>query len=155
MFPIILFALKYANHVHDDFEWVAKPLASFAWLFSLWIMNMEVARDKSEGWVLKTFFALSVVAATVSLPTVIISSEVSGYGLVFYAYIVHYILYLAIAILAFRFEHRPSSFEDQHKASPLPPAVKSGTETGAGAPHAPSPPAKSQLHAYDHCRTIA
>jgi hypothetical protein len=134
LFPMIIFALKYAQAVHDDFEWVAKPLASFAWLFSLWILNMEVARDKSEGWVLKSFFALSVVAATISLPTVVISSEVSGYGFAFYAYIIHYILYITIAILAFRCEHRPALSEDDEKVSNLPSAVKFGTGAASGTP---------------------
>jgi hypothetical protein len=132
IFPMILFALKYAHNAHDDFEWVAKPLASFAWLFSLWILNMEVARDKGEGWVLKVFFALSVIAATVSLPTVVISSEVSGYGLVFYAYIIHYVLYVAIAILAFRCEHRPTSKEDRAKALTSPSAATPGADAANG-----------------------
>ena len=127
---MILFALKYAHQAHDDFEWVAKPLASFAWLFSLWILNMEVARDKGEGWVLKIFFALSVVAATVSLPTVVIASEVSGYGLIFYAYVVHYILYVVIAVLAFRCGHRPSAREDYQKE--LPSAVSTGADSASG-----------------------
>ncbi len=131
---MIIFALKYAQAVHDDFEWVAKPLASFAWLFSLWILNMEVARDKSEGWVLKIFFALSVVAATISLPTVVISSEISGYGFVFYAYIIHYVLYIAIAILAFRCEHRPAIGDDDGKVSNLSTAVKAGSGAASGAP---------------------
>ena len=48
LFPMIIFASKYSNGVHDDFEWVAKPLASLAWLYSLWILNMEVARDLRE-----------------------------------------------------------------------------------------------------------
>jgi len=37
-------------------EQVAKPLASMAWLFSLWLLNMEVARDLRECWVLKVVF---------------------------------------------------------------------------------------------------
>ena len=113
LFPMILFSLRYARGVHDDFEWVAKPLASLAWLFSLWIQNMEVARDLPEGWVLKTFYASSVVAATISLPTVVISSEVSGYGVTFWAYMIHYIMYLVIAILAFRCEHKPRAQTDE------------------------------------------
>jgi len=53
IFPIAIFAVKYANGTHDDFEWVAKPLSSMAWLFSLWLLNMEVARDLRECWVLR------------------------------------------------------------------------------------------------------
>lgn len=105
IFPMIIFAAKYSNGVHDDFEWVAKPLASLAWLYSLWILNMEVARDLRECWVLKMFWSSSVVAATVAMPTVVLAAEANGYGVTFYAYILHYILYLAIALIAFRFPH--------------------------------------------------
>ncbi len=35
LFPIVIFAVKYVNGTHDDFEWVAKPLSSMSWLFSL------------------------------------------------------------------------------------------------------------------------
>ena len=48
MFPLIVFAAKYANGAHDDFEWIAKPLASSAWLYSLWLFNMEVSRNLTE-----------------------------------------------------------------------------------------------------------
>eukprot|EP00286_Rhodomonas_abbreviata_P025032 CAMPEP_0181311910 /NCGR_PEP_ID=MMETSP1101-20121128/13407_1 /TAXON_ID=46948 /ORGANISM="Rhodomonas abbreviata, Strain Caron Lab Isolate" /LENGTH=188 /DNA_ID=CAMNT_0023418709 /DNA_START=121 /DNA_END=684 /DNA_ORIENTATION=+ len=105
LFPMIIFAAKYSNGVHDDFEWVAKPLASLAWLYSLWILNMEVARDLRECWVLKTFWASSIVAATAALPTVVLAAETNGYGATFYAYLLHYVLYLAIVLLAFRFPH--------------------------------------------------
>ncbi|KAJ1488454.1 hypothetical protein T484DRAFT_1783116 [Baffinella frigidus] len=105
LFPMIVFAAKYANGTHDDFEFVAKPLASLAWLFSLWILNMEVARDLRECWILKTFWAASALAATAALPTVVISAEANGFGSVFYAYIAHYVLYLMIVGVALRFPH--------------------------------------------------
>jgi len=90
---------------HDDFEWVSKPLASLAWLFSLWILNMEVARDLRECWVLRSFWLISAVAATVALPTAVLQAEVKGYGIALYASILHYILYLVIAAMGIRWRH--------------------------------------------------
>jgi hypothetical protein len=49
IFPMIVFAAKYAKGTHDDFEFVAKPLAALAWLFSLWILNMEVPRRAARA----------------------------------------------------------------------------------------------------------
>ena len=106
--PIGVFAVKYANGTHDDFEWVAKPLSSLAWLFSLWLLNMEVARDLRECWVLKVFWVASAVAGTIALPTVILAAETNGYGLPFYVYMVHYVLYLIMAALVVRFPHKSS-----------------------------------------------
>jgi len=106
IFPIVLFSVKYVSGTHDDFEWVAKPLSSMAWLFSLWLLNMEVARDLRECWVLKIFWAASAVAGTVALPTVILSAQSYGYGLAFYVYLLHTMLYFAIAFLVFRFPHQ-------------------------------------------------
>lgn len=105
LFPIVLFAVKYASGTHDDFEWIAKPLSSMAWLFSLWLLNMEVARDLRECWVLKIFWASSAVAGTLSLPTVILAAETNGYGLAFYIYLLHFLLYLVMAALVFRYPH--------------------------------------------------
>ena len=112
LFPIVLFAVKYASGTHDDFEWIAKPLSSMAWLFSLWLLNMEVARDLRECWILKTFWGASAVAGTISLPTIILASETNGYGLTFYIYLLHTALYYAISFLAFRYPHT------SHKAAP-------------------------------------
>ena len=105
LFPIVLFAAKYAQGTHDDFEWVAKPLGSVAWLFSLWLLNMEVARDLRECWVLRVFWASSAGAGTLALPTVVLAAQTNGYGLVFYVYLLHYVLYCTITMLAFRFPH--------------------------------------------------
>jgi hypothetical protein len=105
LFPIVLFVVKYADGIHDDFEWVAKPLGSVAWLFSLWLLNMEVARDLRECWILKVFWASSAIAGTVALPTVILAAQTNGYGMAFYIYLLHFVLYAVICVLVFRFPH--------------------------------------------------
>eukprot|EP00277_Geminigera_cryophila_P020848 CAMPEP_0179491056 /NCGR_PEP_ID=MMETSP0799-20121207/65848_1 /TAXON_ID=46947 /ORGANISM="Geminigera cryophila, Strain CCMP2564" /LENGTH=771 /DNA_ID=CAMNT_0021307409 /DNA_START=451 /DNA_END=2766 /DNA_ORIENTATION=- len=66
---------------------------------------MEVARDLRECWVLKVFWASSAVAGTVALPTVILSAQTNGYGLAFYVYLLHNLLYYGMAFLVFRYPH--------------------------------------------------
>jgi hypothetical protein len=70
---------------------------------------MEVARDLRECWVLKTFWAASAGAATIALPTVVLSAEANGYGSTFYIYLLHYALYVTIAGLAFKYPHEAST----------------------------------------------
>mmetsp|Transcript_15267 Transcript_15267/g.36012 ORF Transcript_15267/g.36012 Transcript_15267/m.36012 type:complete len:843 (+) Transcript_15267:67-2595(+) len=106
LLPVLIFAIKYANTAHDDFEWVAKPLSSLAWFYSLWIMNLETARDMKECWVLRTFWIVSALIGIVALPTVILHGEHHGYGFGFYSYLVQFLLYITMAVAAIKYSHQ-------------------------------------------------
>jgi hypothetical protein len=41
----------------------------------------------------------------VALPTVILSAQTNGYGLAFYVYLLHNLLYYGMAFLVFRYPH--------------------------------------------------
>jgi hypothetical protein len=51
-----VFCFRYAMHVHDDIEWLARPVTSLSWFFSLALCHMEAARDVPHNFVLRAFW---------------------------------------------------------------------------------------------------
>jgi hypothetical protein len=50
--------------VHDDIEWLARPVTSLSWFFSLAICHMEAARDVAHNFVQRTFWMCVVILAS-------------------------------------------------------------------------------------------
>jgi hypothetical protein len=49
--------------VHDDIEWLARPVTSLSWFFSLAICHMETARDLPHNFVQRAFWMYAAAAS--------------------------------------------------------------------------------------------
>lgn len=104
VYPLFLFSVRFATQISDEFEWISKPLASMAWFYSLMILNIEYSRGIPNSWVLKAYWAMSVIVCTACFPTTIIEARTHGFKFSFFSFIPHYLLYVAIAVAGIVFK---------------------------------------------------
>ena len=156
LYNLVLFAVHLGLNYGADFQWLTYPVACLVWSFSVVLLMAEFRHHAGHNWVLWLLWGGCFFLASFQLWTEI-EEEAREPRADFAAFVVHYVLYVLVALLGCFFPEIPpsdyrqipslrarddmtdrSQFEDggemDEDDSRVPPSRASGMAEGRGFP---------------------